>query len=114
MDISLPAILAPVGFSRLLHPGGEVAAAAAAGAAGTAYTLSTISGHKLENVRAASSGPVWYQLYLIGGRQVAVATRTDAFKERSLRIYFLDRRGNSSGIRSQWRGMKLRLLRRNS
>ena len=56
-----------------MHPGGEVAAAAAAGSAGIAYTLSTISGHKLENVRAASPGPVWYQLYLVGGRQVAEA-----------------------------------------
>ena len=70
-DIAFPAILAPVGYSRLMHPGGEVAAASAAGAAGLIYTLSTISGHKLENVRGASAGPVWYQLYLVGGRQVA-------------------------------------------
>jgi len=56
-----------------MHPGGEVAAAAAAGSAGIAYTLSTISGHRLENVRAASPGTVWYQLYLVGGRQVAEA-----------------------------------------
>jgi isopentenyl diphosphate isomerase/L-lactate dehydrogenase-like FMN-dependent dehydrogenase len=73
LNLSFPAILAPVGYSRLMHPGGEVAAAAAAGSAGIAYTLSTISGQKLENVRAASSGPVWYQLYLVGGRQVAEA-----------------------------------------
>jgi L-lactate dehydrogenase (cytochrome) len=70
-DLSFPAILAPVGYSRLMHPGGESAAAAAAGESGLAYTLSTISGHKLENVRAASKGPVWYQLYLVGGREVA-------------------------------------------
>jgi isopentenyl diphosphate isomerase/L-lactate dehydrogenase-like FMN-dependent dehydrogenase len=69
--ISLPAWLAPVGYSRLMHPGGEVAAARAAGQAGTGYTLSTISGHKLENVRAATTGPVWYQLYLMGGRPAA-------------------------------------------
>ena len=72
-DLSFPAILAPVGYSRMMHPGGEVAAAAAAGEAGTIYTLSTVSGHKLENVRAASKGPVWYQLYLVGGREVAEA-----------------------------------------
>jgi L-lactate dehydrogenase (cytochrome) len=54
-----------------MHPGGEIAGAAAAGAAGTAYTLSTVSGYKLEDVRAASTGPVWYQLYLIGGRAAA-------------------------------------------
>src|SRR5713101_7624159 len=70
-DLAFPAILAPIGYSRLMHPGGEVAAAAAAEEAGLAYTLSTISGHKLENVRTASKGPVWYQLYLVGGREVA-------------------------------------------
>jgi isopentenyl diphosphate isomerase/L-lactate dehydrogenase-like FMN-dependent dehydrogenase len=71
--LSLPVILAPVGYSRLMHPGGEVAASRAAGRAGIAYTLSTISGHKLENVRAASKGPVFYQLYLMGGRGAAEA-----------------------------------------
>ena len=70
-EISFPAMLAPVGYSRLMHPGGEVAAARAAGEAGTGYILSTISGHKLENVRAATQGPAWYQLYLLGGRQAA-------------------------------------------
>src|ERR1700751_5280314 len=39
-DLSFPALLAPVGYSRLMHPGGEVAAAHEAGAAGTAYILS--------------------------------------------------------------------------
>jgi L-lactate dehydrogenase (cytochrome) len=70
-ELSLPAMLAPVGYSRLIHPGGEVAAARAAGLAGTGYILSTISGHKLEDVKAASQGPVWYQLYLLGGREAA-------------------------------------------
>ncbi len=73
-EISFPAFLAPVGYSRLMHPGGEVVAAAAAGAAGTGYTLSTISGHKLENVRAATKGPAWFQLYLVGGRGSSEAT----------------------------------------
>jgi isopentenyl diphosphate isomerase/L-lactate dehydrogenase-like FMN-dependent dehydrogenase len=70
-ELALPAILAPVGYSRLMHPEGEVAAARAAGEAGTGYILSTISAHKLENVKAASPGPVWYQLYLLGGRAAA-------------------------------------------
>lgn len=70
-ELSFPAILAPVGYSRLMHPGGEVAAARAAGEAGIGYILSTISGHKLENVKAGSSGPVFYQLYLVGGREAA-------------------------------------------
>jgi L-lactate dehydrogenase (cytochrome) len=70
-DLSLPFLLAPVGYSRLMHPAGEVAAARAAGKAGTAYILSTISGHKLEDVKAGSAGPVFYQLYLMGGRGAA-------------------------------------------
>ncbi len=74
LDLALPFLLAPVGYSRLMHPGGEVAAAHTAGAAGTAYILSTISGHPLEDVKAASSGPVFYQLYLMGGRGAAEAS----------------------------------------
>jgi isopentenyl diphosphate isomerase/L-lactate dehydrogenase-like FMN-dependent dehydrogenase len=72
-DLALPFLLAPVGYSRLMHPGGEVAAARAAGKAGTGYILSTISGHKLEDVKAGSKGPVFYQLYLMGGRGAAEA-----------------------------------------
>ena len=70
-QISFPAMLAPVGYSRMMHPGGEVVAARAAGDAGTGYVLSTISGHKLENVKAATKTFAWYQLYLVGGREAA-------------------------------------------
>ena len=73
-DLALPFMLAPVGYSRMMHPAGEVAAARAAGNAGTAYILSTISGYKLEDVKAASTGPVFYQLYLMGGREAAEST----------------------------------------
>lgn len=72
-DLPFPILLAPVGYSRLTHPGGEVAAARAAGKAGTIYILSTISGHPMEEVKAASTRPVWYQLYLTGGRGAAEA-----------------------------------------
>src|ERR1700756_3522222 len=71
--LALPFLLAPVGYSRLMHPGGEVAAARAAGRAGIGYILSTISGHKLEDVKRGSTGPVFYQLYLMGGRGAAEA-----------------------------------------
>jgi len=68
----MPLILAPVGSSRLIHPRGEEAAAHAAGAAGIPYVLSTFSGCLLEDVAAASSAPLWYQLYLAGGRECAL------------------------------------------
>jgi L-lactate dehydrogenase (cytochrome) len=74
LDLALPFLLAPVGYSRVMHPHGECGAARVAGKAGTGYILSTLSGHRLEDVKAASTGPVCYQLYLVGGRQVAEGT----------------------------------------
>src|ERR1700745_3808836 len=71
--ISFPIILAPIGYTRLIHARGELAVARAAGAAGVGYIVATFAGHRLEEVKAASSGPLWYQLYLIGGRSVAEA-----------------------------------------
>ncbi len=70
-DLSMPVLLAPVGYLRVMHPDGEVGAARAAGDAGTVCILSTVSGYRLEEVKAASRGPVWYQLYLTGGRGAA-------------------------------------------
>src|SRR5213596_3387175 len=72
-SLAMPLILAPVGSSRLIYPRGEEAAARTAGGAGIAYTLSTLSGCCLEDVAAVSKGPVWYQLYLIGGRDCALS-----------------------------------------
>jgi L-lactate dehydrogenase (cytochrome) len=71
-SLSLPILLAPVGSSRMFWPRGEEVAARAAGQAGTAYILSTLSGCRVQDVKAATTGPVWYQLYLIGGRDVAM------------------------------------------
>lgn len=70
----LPFLLAPVGSSRLFWPRGEEAAAREAGKAGTGYILSTLSGCRLEDVKAATTGPAWYQLYLVGGRDVALSS----------------------------------------
>ncbi len=71
-SLPMPLILAPVGSSRLIHPRGEEAAARAASAGGILYVLSTFSGSLLEDVAAASSAPLWYQLYLAGGRDCAL------------------------------------------
>jgi len=73
-SLPMPLIVAPVGSCRLMYPRGEEAAARAAGRAGIVCTLSTLSGCRLEDVaNAASGGPVWYQLYLVGGRDCALA-----------------------------------------
>jgi len=70
--LELPFLLAPVGSSRMFWPRGEEVAARAAGEAGTVYALSTLSGCTVRDVKAATRGPVWYQLYLVGGRDVAL------------------------------------------
>jgi len=72
-ELATPFLLAPVGFSRLIHTQGEVCGARAAGKAGIGFTLTTISGCRLEDVSAACPGPRWYQLYLVGGREAAEA-----------------------------------------
>ena len=72
--IALPLVFAPVGSSRMFWPRGEEVAAAVAGSAGTIYSLSTLSGCRLEDVKKATPGPAWFQLYLCGGHEVARAT----------------------------------------
>jgi isopentenyl diphosphate isomerase/L-lactate dehydrogenase-like FMN-dependent dehydrogenase len=73
-EIALPFLLAPVGNIRSFYPQGDAHAARAAHAAGTVFIQSTFSGTRIEDVRAASGGPLWYQLYVPGGRAVAEAT----------------------------------------
>jgi isopentenyl diphosphate isomerase/L-lactate dehydrogenase-like FMN-dependent dehydrogenase len=66
-EISLPVILAPVGFTRAMDPAGDPAGARCAKAARTLFTMSTMSGHTMEEVAAAADGPCWFQLYPLGG-----------------------------------------------
>lgn len=62
---SLPLVLAPTGFTRMMQHEGEVAVARAAAAAGVPYTLSTMGTTSLEDLAAAvPEGRNWFQLYL--------------------------------------------------
>jgi isopentenyl diphosphate isomerase/L-lactate dehydrogenase-like FMN-dependent dehydrogenase len=79
-DLALPIILAPLGSSRMFHPAGELAAAKAAGEAGIGYTLSTFSGYSFAELAASTAAPLWYQLYLAGGREVVEASLARAWK----------------------------------
>ena len=66
--IAMPVLIAPTAFHRMAHPDGEVATARAAAAAGTIMTLSTLSTTAIEEVTAASAGPLWFQLYVYKDR----------------------------------------------
>ena len=68
VDLAVPFILSPIGYSRMLHPRGELAGAGGAKRIGTGYILSTISGHPLEKVREQND-KVFFQVYLMGGRE---------------------------------------------
>ena len=68
--LTTPLILAPTGMAGLLWPAGEVAAARAAGRSGALFTLSTMSACTIEEVAAAASGPLWFQLYVWRDREV--------------------------------------------
>jgi L-lactate dehydrogenase (cytochrome) len=70
-EVAMPIIAAPVGSQRSLWPEGEAVAAEATGNAGLIYCLSTLTGTRLERVKEAATGPCWFQLYLVGGREVA-------------------------------------------
>jgi L-lactate dehydrogenase (cytochrome) len=67
---SLPVVLAPTGFTRMMHYQGERAVARAAALAGVPYTLSTMGTVSVEEVAAIEPrGPRWFQLYLWQDRQ---------------------------------------------
>lgn len=61
--LDYPLIIAPMAFHHLVHPDGEIATAHAAGLAGTWMTVSTQASTPLEQVAAAASHPLWFQLY---------------------------------------------------
>ncbi len=62
--VPLPLVLAPTGFTRMAHSQGELAVARAAARAGLPYTLSTLSTRSIEEVRAVSTGDLWFQVYV--------------------------------------------------
>lgn len=67
-DLALPLILAPLGLAGAMARRAEVQAARAAEAAGVAFCESTVSICSIEEVRAATKAPFWYQLYVMRDR----------------------------------------------
>lgn len=69
LSLPHPLILAPVAFHGLAHPDGEHATALAAGATGSLMVVSTQAGVTIEDIAAASHGPLWFQLYMQPARE---------------------------------------------
>jgi L-lactate dehydrogenase (cytochrome) len=76
-EAPLPLVLAPTGYTRMMHPDGEIGAARAAQRHGLPYTLSTMATTTIEALAEALSpqptGPgrppgrpdLWFQLYVL-------------------------------------------------
>ena len=70
---SMPLALAPTGIAGFVHPNGEIEAALAAEDEGIPFCLSTMSICSLEEVRAATTKPFWFQLYVQKDRAFTAA-----------------------------------------
>ncbi len=71
--VAAPVLVAPTAMHRLGHPEGELATARGAGAAETLMVVSTLATTSLEDVAAAASGPLWFQLYAVKDREITRA-----------------------------------------
>ena len=68
IDVKMPVAIAPTGLTGMQHADGEILAAQAAEAFGIRFTLSTMSICSIEDVRAHTKGPFWFQLYVMRDR----------------------------------------------
>jgi L-lactate dehydrogenase (cytochrome) len=66
--VAMPVALAPTGLTGMQHADGEILAAQAAEEFGVPFTLSTMSICSLEDVAAATTKPIWFQLYVMRDR----------------------------------------------
>jgi 4-hydroxymandelate oxidase len=66
--VALPVLIAPTAMQKLAHEAGEPATARAAAQAGTIMVVSTTATTDLEEVRAATTAPLWFQLYIYRDR----------------------------------------------
>jgi L-lactate dehydrogenase (cytochrome) len=70
--VAMPIAIAPTGLTGMQHADGEILAAKAAEAFGIPFTLSTMSICSLEDIAAHTSGPFWFQLYMMRDREFMV------------------------------------------
>ncbi len=69
--LSMPVVLGPVGLAGMFATRAEVRAARAAESAGVVFCESTVSICSVEEVAAAVTDPVWFQLYVMRDRAYA-------------------------------------------
>ncbi|HKT37257.1 MAG TPA: alpha-hydroxy acid oxidase, partial [Ktedonobacterales bacterium] len=70
IELPTPLLVAPTAYHGLAHPEGECETARGVSLAGSLMTVSTLSNRSLEDVAAAATCPLWFQLYVYRDRQV--------------------------------------------
>ena len=69
-SVSMPLALAPVGMAGLMARRGEVLGARAAQKTDIPFTASTVGICSLEEIKAATGEPCWFQLYMLRDRAI--------------------------------------------
>lgn len=64
LELPFPILLSPTGAQGFVQEAGDLAVARGAGAAQALLILSSSASMPLEEVSAAASGPIWFQLYV--------------------------------------------------
>jgi len=68
--VALPVLAAPAGVHTKAHPDGEHATARAFAAMGSLVVVSAHASFSIEEIAAASSAPLWFQMYLFADNGV--------------------------------------------
>ncbi|MCE9533676.1 MAG: alpha-hydroxy-acid oxidizing protein [Planctomycetes bacterium] len=66
--IPSPIAVAPMAFQKLAHVDGEMASVRGSGTAGALFVASTMATYRMEEMAAAATGPIWFQLYVFKDR----------------------------------------------
>lgn len=66
--LALPLALAPTGYTRMVHPDGEIAVAQGALSRELPYCLSTVGSTSIEDLAATGHPRLWFQLYVLRDR----------------------------------------------
>jgi len=119
----LPMILGPVGFAGFFAPHAEIKAARAAHAAGIPFCLSNFGIVAMEKLRAATDGPLWFQLYVLKDRELSekLLQRAEAIGAEALvitvdsQVKSVREKDTRNGFRTLTKltpGLALRLMRK--
>jgi L-lactate dehydrogenase (cytochrome) len=86
--LATPLVLAPTGYTRMMHPAGEVAVARAARRRHLPYGLSTVGTTSIEDLAATGHDDLWFQLYALLDRGLtrSLVERATAAGYRALEL----------------------------